>query len=207
MAEVFNVASVLPGALTESLVTAVSDYGLKLQVLGYFDGTIDLHHLPTKNPSKKYKVGQKVKSRVLYQLPSASPPKFALSLADHVLNLQTKQAEGSHMPVSYPIGTFLDSVKIVGVEGEHGVTAEITPDVTGFIHVGVYYLSVPWLVSNGLTDIPPLRPTCSRACRKLGTLETWNNPSGSRDRLFCVRWLPSVISPTFRSRKEILASY
>lgn len=137
MTEVSNVNSVLPGALVQSLVAAVSDHGLGLQILGYFDGTIDLHHLPTRDPSKKYKVGQKLKARVLYELPAASPPKFALSLADHVLTLQTKQAEGSLISESYPIGTILDSVKVVGIEGEHGVTVEVTPDVTGFVHVSV----------------------------------------------------------------------
>lgn len=132
----------LPGALVQSLITAVSDYGLKLQVLGYFDGTIDLHHIPTRDPSEMYRVGQKVKARVLYELPAASPPKFALSLADHVLTLQTKQSDGSHISESYPIGTILDGVKVVGAEGEHGVTVEVTPDVTGFVHVSVWHLWV-----------------------------------------------------------------
>lgn len=141
MTEVSNVTSVLPGALVQSLVTAVSDYGLGLQVLGYFDGTIDLHHLPTRDPSKKYKLGQKVKARVLYELAAVSPPKFALSLADHVLALHTKRTEESHISESYPIGTILDSVKVVGVEGEHGVTVEVTPDITGFIHVSTWLLS------------------------------------------------------------------
>ena len=137
MTEISNVTSVLPGALVQSLVTAVSDNGLRLQVLGYFDGTIDLHHIPTRDPSEKYKIGQKVKARVLYELPATSPPKFALSLADHVLTLQTKQVEGSHISELYPIGTTLDSAKVVSVEGDHGVTMEVTPDVTGFVHVGV----------------------------------------------------------------------
>lgn len=137
MTEVSNVTSVLPGALVQSLITVVSDRGLALQILGYFDGTIDLHHLPTRDPSKKYKVGQKVKARVLYELPAASPPKFALSLADHVLTLQKKQVEGSHISESYPIGTILDSVKVVGVESEHGVTVETAPEITGFVHVSV----------------------------------------------------------------------
>ena len=134
----------LPGALVQSLITAVSDYGLKLQVLGYFDGTIDLHHTPTRYPSERYKVGQKIKARILYELPAASPPRFALSLADHVLALETKQTQGSHISESYPIGTVLDSVKVVGVEGEHGVTVEVAPDVIGFVHVslGIYQLTV-----------------------------------------------------------------
>jgi len=137
MTEISNVTSILPGALVQSLITTVSDHGLRLQVLGYFDGTIDLHHIPTRDPSEKYKVGQKVKARVLYELPATSPPKFALSLADHVLTWRTKQAEGSHISELYPIGTTLDSAKVVGVEGDHGVTMEVTPDITGFVHVGV----------------------------------------------------------------------
>ena len=207
MTEVSNVTSVLPGALVQSLVTTVSDHGLKLQILGYFDGTIDLHHLPTRDPSEKYKVGQKVKARVLYELPASSPPKFALSLADHVLSLQTKQTKGSGMSELYPIGTILDSVKIVGVEGEHGVAVEVMPNVTGFVHVSPWCLSSRWHFPNSLTDIPPLRPTRPCAGRKIGTLETRNGPSGSRDRLFCVRRLPSIISSTFCSRKEILTSF
>jgi len=145
MSEISNVTSVLPGALVQSLITAISDHGLRLQVLGYFDGTIDLHHIPTRDPSEKYKVGQKIKARVLYELPATSPPKFALSLADHVLTLQTKQSEGSHISELYPIGTTLDSAKVVGVEGDHGVTMEVTPDVTGFVHVGFWCLSATWL--------------------------------------------------------------
>jgi len=141
MTEISNVTSVLPGALVQSLITAVSDHGLRLQVLGYFDGTIDLHHIPTRDPSERYKVGQKVKARVLYELPATSPPKFALSLADHVLTLRTKQVEASQISESYPIGTTLDKAKVVGVEGDHGVTVEVTPDVTGFVHVGAYHLS------------------------------------------------------------------
>lgn len=137
MTEISNVTSVLPGALVQSLITAVSHHGLRLQVLGYFDGTIDLHHIPTRDPSEKYRVGQKVKARVLYELPATSPPKFALSLADHVLTLGTKQAEGSHISELYPIGTTLDGAKVIGVEGDHGVTMEVTPDVTGFVHVRV----------------------------------------------------------------------
>jgi rRNA biogenesis protein RRP5 len=43
--------------------------------------------------------------------------------------------KGLALSESYPIGTILDSVKVVGVEGEHGVTVEVSSDVTGFIHV------------------------------------------------------------------------
>ena len=186
MTEVSNVTSVLPGALVQSLVTTTSDYGLGLQVLGYFDGTIDLHHIPTRDPSKKYKLGQKVKARVLYEIPAGTPPKFALSLADHVLTLQTKRTEGSHISESYPIGTILDSVKVVGVEGEHGVTVEVTPDVTGFIHVSTQRLStIPSFLSWFYIDISPFRPTCSHSGRKLRSLEAGNDSPGSRDRLLC----------------------
>ena len=50
IAEVSNVSSIVPGALVQSLVTAVQPDGLVLQVLGYFDGTIDQFHLSSGDP-------------------------------------------------------------------------------------------------------------------------------------------------------------
>jgi len=98
MTEIPNATSVLPGALVQSLATATSDHGLRLQVLGYFDGTIDLHS--HKRSFGDVQSRTKVKARVLYELLAASSPKFALSLADHALALRTKQAEGSRISES-----------------------------------------------------------------------------------------------------------
>lgn len=94
------------------------------------------------HPSKKYKVGQKVKARVLYDVSGTTPPKFALALGDHIVALDVKHAKGSDgskdRPVlqdAYPIGKILEEAKVTGVEQERGLMMEVEPGVEGFVHV------------------------------------------------------------------------
>lgn len=140
LTEVTNVTSILPGELVQCLITAVHQTGLNFQVLGFFDGTVDNFHLPPGDPAALYKVGQKVKARVLYEIPGKTPPRFALSLAPHVLDFATKhfEAEDKASPSlekAYPIGMVLEAVKVVRVETERGLVVEVRPEVQGFIHV------------------------------------------------------------------------
>lgn len=122
----------------QSLVTVVHTTGLTLQVCGYFEGTVDLFHLPLGKPEDSYKVGQKLKARIVYDISTTSPPKFALSLSEHVIKLEVKKNDGSSLPDAYPIGTILDAVKVNGVEAERGLTVEVQPGVAGFVHVRRY---------------------------------------------------------------------
>lgn len=132
--------SILPGTLAQSLITAVVPSGLNLQILGYFVGTVDQVHLPS---SKTYKTGQKVKARILYDVSGFTPPRFALALANHIVGLDVKRANGEvelkerpSLQEAYPVGAILD-VKVASVESERGLMVEVEPDagVEGFIHV------------------------------------------------------------------------
>lgn len=137
--------SVLPGLLVQSLVTAVLSDGLNLQILGFFGGTVDLFHAGTNDPETKYKVGQKLKARVLYDISASSPPRFALSVADHVVKLTTRtvgESDQASISDAYTVGAILDAVKVVRVEVERGLIAEVSHGVEGFIHVRIIaYLS------------------------------------------------------------------
>ncbi|KAI0066486.1 nucleic acid-binding protein [Artomyces pyxidatus] len=140
LSEVTNVTSVLPGELVQCLITSISSIGINVQVLGFFDGTVDEFHLPEGDPSDHFKLGQKLKCRVLYELPGTSPPRFALSLAEHILKLESKSgvSETEDSPTlqdAYPIGTVLESVKISKVESERGLLVEVLPGVRGFVHI------------------------------------------------------------------------
>ncbi|KAI0830546.1 U3 snoRNP-associated protein Rrp5 [Trametes gibbosa] len=139
LAEVNSVNSVLPGALVHSLVTAIQPDGLILQVLGFFEGTVDQFHLPPGDPEDNYKIGQKVKARILYSVSPATPPRFALSLAEHVIKCITKPAVSSPSNTdlwkAYPVGTVLDAVKVIRVESERGLTVEVGSGIEGFIHI------------------------------------------------------------------------
>ncbi|RDX51109.1 U3 snoRNP-associated protein Rrp5 [Lentinus brumalis] len=139
LTEVSSVASILPGSLVQCLVTAIQPDGLILQVLGYFDGTIDQFHLVPGDPETHYKVGQKVKARVLYDISPSTPPRFALSVADHVVKYTTKSAASddanTDLREAYPVGTLLEAVKVTRVESERGLIVEVSPGIEGFVHI------------------------------------------------------------------------
>ncbi|EIW64233.1 uncharacterized protein TRAVEDRAFT_138819 [Trametes versicolor FP-101664 SS1] len=139
LTEVTSVKSVVPGALVQSLVTAVQPDGLILQVLGFFDGTVDQFHLRSGDTEDNYKIGQKVKARVLYDISPSTPPRFALSLADHVVKYSAKSAASgsaaTDLREAYPVGTTLDAVKVTRIESERGLTVEVGSGVAGFVHI------------------------------------------------------------------------
>jgi rRNA biogenesis protein RRP5 len=139
LSEVTNATSVLPGTLVQSLVTAVSPHGLNLQVLGFFDGTVDRLHL--SRPPSEYKVGKRLNGRVLYDF-SSSPPRFALALADHILALgsrrvkaQNASSEGQTLQDFCPVGKLVEEVKVLRLEAERGIFVEVGPGLEGFVHV------------------------------------------------------------------------
>lgn len=137
VSEVTTVSSVLPGSLVQALVTAVVSDGLNLQILGFFGAMADEFHLPN-TPKKSLKVGERVKARVLYDLPGTTPPRFAVTLAEHHIRLQPKSTdEGQSLHVLFPVGTVLDSVKVQRVEVERGLVVEIQPHQEGFVHVSI----------------------------------------------------------------------
>jgi rRNA biogenesis protein RRP5 len=132
------VSSVLPGALAQALVTAILPHGLNLQVLGFLDGTVDEYHLPTRQEDRPH-LGDTVLARVLYQVDSSSP-RFAMSLAPHIVNMATRQysasaAGPSSLAEAFPIGTVMDAVEIRRVETERGLIVEVAPGLEGFVHV------------------------------------------------------------------------
>ena len=121
----------------QCLITDVNTNGLNLLVLGYFDGTIDEYHIGEESSS--FEMGLTLKARVLYDS-SSSPPRFALSLTTHIVGLtprliQDGDSEKSILEV-YPIGTVL-KVKVIRVEPERGLTAQVSDNVKGFVHVSV----------------------------------------------------------------------
>jgi rRNA biogenesis protein RRP5 len=143
LTEVSNVTSILPGELVQGLITAVQPSGLNLQILGFFNGTIDEFHLRPGPIEDNYKVGHKVKARILYDVDplTSTAPRFALSLADHIVSLNSKRVNGaedgdqSTIQEAFPIGKIIEAVKVVRVEPERGLIVEVNPGLEGFVHV------------------------------------------------------------------------
>ncbi|THH02559.1 hypothetical protein EW026_g275 [Hermanssonia centrifuga] len=141
LTEVSSVTSVLPGCLVQGLITAVLPTGLNLQVLGFFNGSVDQFHLPPGDVEENYKLGKKVQARVLYDISPSTPPRFALSLAKHVVSLTSKFVNRSDddkeatIQEAFPIGTILDTVEVVRVESERGLIVRISSAVEGVVHI------------------------------------------------------------------------
>lgn len=140
--------SLLPGTLVQSLITAVVPSGLNLQMLGYFEGTVDQVHL---QPGNKYKIGQRVKARILYDISGTTPPKFALALVDHIVSMVVRRAKGAEKPTDgfglqevYSVGTILDEARVIRVEPERGLILEVKPGVEGFVHVSWFLTPILW---------------------------------------------------------------
>ena len=114
-------------------------------MLGYFEGTIDPLHLPKESSS--YKVGKKIKARILYHYSSSSPPKFALALTEHVVNFKVRQTRDkdeeskktTDIQDAYPVGTLLDAVKVLRIEPERGLIVEVELGLEGFVHVCIFF--------------------------------------------------------------------
>ncbi|KAF8898934.1 hypothetical protein BD779DRAFT_1607574 [Infundibulicybe gibba] len=168
ISEVATVQSVLPGTLVQALITAVHPTGLNLQVLGFFEGTVESLHLCPDATEKTYKIGKKVKARILYNLDS-TPPTFSLALTEHVLNLGVRAVKNGGkslvpMRVAYPIGTLLEDAKVLKVEAERGLMLGIAPGVEGFVHIS--HASddhIPSLSSSG-----PWKPGSIHRARVIG---------------------------------------
>ena len=185
------------------LITSLQPAGLNLQILGYFQGTIDQFHLPIGDVEDNFKVGQKVKARILYDISPSTPPRFALSLADHVIALTSKRVSGSEddnngplLPESYPVGTILESVKVIRVETERGLIVEVAPGLEGFVHVIAFNFNryIQYLIIQSFPpDISNFRRSRSFTFNELCPLESWYNPQSPSNRLLPSGWS----SPTF----------
>ena len=170
--------SILPGELVQCLITSVSPLGLNVQVLGFFEGTIDEYHLPPGDTVDNFKAGKKIKARVLYEIPGTSPPRFSLSLASHVIALEQRSVSAgdgdgnnTNIDEAYPVGTTLDSVKIVRVEPERGLLVDVQEGIQGFVHVSVCCTLPPTV--RALLDLPHLRRLCPFAICLIWRMENW----------------------------------
>ncbi|GAA5904744.1 Rrp5p [Sporobolomyces salmoneus] len=141
---VASITSLLPSHLVSCLITSVLPSGLNVKFFGFYDGTIDLFHLPlapSASVEDSYKVGQKIKARIMWDAVGSSPKKFSLSAAEWVVAMEEKKIDGAKVEEKFPIGTTIDKVKVVRMDDEWGLTVEIVGGddeedrEAGFVHI------------------------------------------------------------------------
>ncbi|OAR05867.1 hypothetical protein LLEC1_06397, partial [Akanthomyces lecanii] len=143
-ADATTINTFLPGTAVTVLVTGNSSRGISGKIMGHVDATADLIHsgigpLGTDVESK-YKIGSKVKARIICNFPTAKSPKLGITLLPHLTALTKKRPEGpkrSSLPLQVlPIASTVEACTIRHVETDMGLFVDVgVPGLCGFVHI------------------------------------------------------------------------
>ncbi|KAI0127798.1 hypothetical protein BJ170DRAFT_733416 [Xylariales sp. AK1849] len=141
--EATTINTFLPGCAVELLVTDISGRGIAGKVIGSLDVTADLIHSGTGPQAvdleERYKIGKKIKARVICNFPTADDPKLGVSLLDHIISLHSKQTEGPDKKsplMALPISTLVEKCTVTKVEPDVGIFVDVGVEgIAGFIHI------------------------------------------------------------------------
>ncbi|KAH4048700.1 hypothetical protein HBH70_099260 [Parastagonospora nodorum] len=134
----------LPGTAVDVLVADTTASTLTGKILGLVDATADAYHSGATEKggdvAQKYKIGSKVKARILFTCPDSDPARVGVSLLDHVVTLSTRMSgkpkERKPALDLMPISTIIDNAKVVKVAPALGAFFELgVRDVLGFAHI------------------------------------------------------------------------
>lgn len=146
LTDLSSVESLLPGNAIDVLVTDVAGSGFAGKFMGLVDVTADLFHGrapgPTGKTGKKVTVGNKVRGRVLFTIPSFEGKKIGISLQDHVVYWRPKTtshlvANKHSIPTTeLPISAVVEEAKVLKVEAGVGLFLDVNiPGVDAFAHI------------------------------------------------------------------------
>ncbi|KAI1268533.1 nucleic acid-binding protein [Xylariaceae sp. FL1019] len=136
-----TIQSFLPGSAVELMVSDISTHGIAGKVMGSLDVTADHIHsgLDPKalDLEAKYKIGKKVKARIICNFPTATEPKMGISMLDHVMTLQSQRDRSNKHPLDIlPISSTVEQCTVFKVEPEIGVFVNVGVDgIPGFVHI------------------------------------------------------------------------
>jgi rRNA biogenesis protein RRP5 len=142
--EATTIGSFLPGTAADVLVSEVSQHGVVGKVMGHLDVTADLVHSGAGPDGvdlvDKYKVGSRVKARIICTFPNAKLPKLGISVLPHVLSLTPKTAtqDGHEVLPTRILGhsAIVDKCTVRRVEPGIGLYVDVGVEgVPGFVHI------------------------------------------------------------------------
>ncbi|KAG9253772.1 uncharacterized protein F5Z01DRAFT_708057 [Emericellopsis atlantica] len=132
----------LPGTTADVLVTNTDRRGLAGKVMGSLDVTADVIHSGVgpegTDLDSTYKIGSKVKARVICTFPSAKEPKLGISLLPHITSMGRKlPTKSTKLPTEVlPISSLIEKCTVRHVEGEIGLFVDVgVPGFSGFVHI------------------------------------------------------------------------
>ncbi len=141
LTEASTVNVFLPGAAVEIIVSEVSGGGIAGKIMGMVDATADVIHsglaMTEKKGDDQFKVGSKIKARVLNTFPTSDNPKIGISVLGHILRLASSPQKDSVDPLQVlPLSSFIEEAKVFKVERSIGLFMDVgVPSLPGFAHI------------------------------------------------------------------------
>lgn len=142
--EATTINTFLPGTVADVLVSNTDRRGLAGKIMGSIDATADVVHSGAGPDDTKleaaYKIGSKVRARVICNFPAAKDPKLGISLLPHLTTLDRKRSDrtnGKKLPTDIlPISSLIEKCTVRHVEAEIGLFVDIgIPGLSGFVHI------------------------------------------------------------------------
>ncbi|KAM5353843.1 hypothetical protein ACJ41O_000493 [Fusarium nematophilum] len=135
----------LPGTIADVLVSNTDRRGFAGKVMGHLDVTADLIHSGVGpagvSLDSAYKIGSRVKARVICNFPTSKDPKLGISLLPHITSLENKRpsktTDAKKVPTDVlPISSLVEKCTVRHVEAEIGLFVDIgIPGLSGFVHI------------------------------------------------------------------------
>ncbi|KAJ5546028.1 hypothetical protein N7494_003613 [Penicillium frequentans] len=135
-----TIGTFLPGVAAEILLTEVTENGLMGKIMGMLDATVDLVQSGANDGKldlvRKYKMGAKIKGRIISTFPSSEPFKVGFSILDHVLKLSSESYGPGSSTEAPAISAIIPEAKVIKVDPGMGVYVQIgeTKHI-GFVHI------------------------------------------------------------------------
>ncbi|GAB1320357.1 rRNA bioproteinsis protein rrp5 [Madurella fahalii] len=142
--EATTIDSFLPGTAADVLISEVSQHGIIGKVMGHLDVTADLIQSGAGpdgvDLEGTYKVGSRLKARIICTFPTAKTPKLGISVLPHVLSMQPKTAAKDGQEILPTLilahSAIVDKCTVQKVEPEIGLYVDVGVEgVTGFVHI------------------------------------------------------------------------
>ncbi|KAK7419432.1 rRNA biogenesis protein rrp5 [Neonectria punicea] len=140
-----TISAFLPGTIADVLVSNTDRRGFAGKVLGHLDVTADLIHSGVGpagvSLDSTYKIGSRVKGRVICNFLTSREPKLGISLLPHIISLEqkrpSKKTDVTKLPTEVlPISSLVEKCTIRHVEAEIGLYVDVgIPGLSGFVHI------------------------------------------------------------------------
>ncbi|PFH55955.1 hypothetical protein XA68_17330 [Ophiocordyceps unilateralis] len=142
--EATTINTYLPGTPATVLISSVDRRGIVGKIMGHLHVTADVIHSGAGpdgvDLESTYKVGSKVKARIICNFPNAKEPKLGMSLLPHVTGLTRKRPgpdAADKLPTDVlPVSSLAEKCVVRHVETEIGLFVDTgSAGLPGFVHI------------------------------------------------------------------------